>query len=306
MIPLLAGLIGLGALSAGTSLITGGLNYAEQKKQNKISNELNQQNLNLQKDSFGYQKDLNKQIMAREDNAVQRRVNDLYASGLSRNLAAGSSAASSPLTSSVGNVGVGRVDAAKFDSSGVTQSLSSIANNLTSAYLSSSQMKLNDINAIVRAKEGGLIDAKTAETMANTAFTKGAKTDYYNAITNEANSRTDKNKAETETINYDRDIAQRTGVSTHEPVTPNTPAAVGWRAGQHLGSISALKDDIKAYIKHSKNSGSEYSPKKYFEAMSKEMKNKFSHSDVAKYFDDIYEELVKEENEAHLKYRRGK
>ena len=46
----------------------------------------------MQGANLNYQKNLQQQIFAREDNSVQRRANDLEAAGLSKTLAAGSSA----------------------------------------------------------------------------------------------------------------------------------------------------------------------------------------------------------------------
>ncbi len=62
--------------------------------ENQRVNDLNYQ---LQLQNLAYQKDLQKLMFAREDNAVQRRVADLKAAGLSPTLAAGSSASAGPV-----------------------------------------------------------------------------------------------------------------------------------------------------------------------------------------------------------------
>lgn len=59
----------------------------------------NRENLRLQKQQFKYQKKLQGQLFAREDNAVQRRAADLKAAGFNRVLAAGSGANAGPVVS---------------------------------------------------------------------------------------------------------------------------------------------------------------------------------------------------------------
>lgn len=59
----------------------------------------NKKNFDLQKENLAYQKDLQKQMFEREDNAVQRRINDLVKAGLSPTLAAGSAAGAGSVVS---------------------------------------------------------------------------------------------------------------------------------------------------------------------------------------------------------------
>lgn len=71
-----------------SSMINAGVNMYGIQEQSRIA----EQNLAFQKDNLAYQKQLQQNIFNREDNAVQRRAEDLEAAGLSKTLAAGSAA----------------------------------------------------------------------------------------------------------------------------------------------------------------------------------------------------------------------
>lgn len=80
------------ALPGVSSLVDTLGNMRNTDKTNQTNKDIANQNLQFQNENLQYQKDLQKQIFAREDNAVQRRVDDLVAAGLSPTLAAGSAA----------------------------------------------------------------------------------------------------------------------------------------------------------------------------------------------------------------------
>lgn len=79
-------------LSTGVNILGGLVNAGSTIAGTVDSIKTNQRNYDLQVENLAYQKNLQNKIFAREDNAVQRRVNDLIKAGLSPTLAAGSAA----------------------------------------------------------------------------------------------------------------------------------------------------------------------------------------------------------------------
>ncbi len=89
----------MGALMTGLNILGGLANAGATVAGAVDSIKTNQKNYDLQVENLAYQKDLQNKIFAREDNAVQRRVADLVAAGLSPTLAAGSAAGAGSVVS---------------------------------------------------------------------------------------------------------------------------------------------------------------------------------------------------------------
>ena len=121
----------LAIITGIASLIASGIGIAQSIKRDREQNKLAQDNLNLnekvsqqnfdlQKEQFDYQKQLNQTVMEREDSAYQRQVEDLKQAGLSPLMVSGGASAT-PLTSAT---------APQQDISGINEA----THNMMSAY----------------------------------------------------------------------------------------------------------------------------------------------------------------------------
>ena len=79
-----------------------------------LNEKVSQENLDLSKEQFAYQKQLNDTLMQREDTAYQRQIADLKAAGLSPLMVSSGGASAAPLTSA---------NAPQRDISGVNQAM---------------------------------------------------------------------------------------------------------------------------------------------------------------------------------------
>lgn len=129
--------------------------------------------------NFEYQKNLNQQIMDREDNAVQRRAADLQAAGISKHLAAGSSAQASTMSYGSGSVGSA---SGVHGNSNISEMLMSIGNVLSDIRLKNTQRKniesdtvVKNQEAINKSKEAGLITQQEAESLSRTNLNNAMK-----------------------------------------------------------------------------------------------------------------------------------
>lgn len=160
-------LFGIGSMfGAIGDAVVGGLNYAEQKNQNKIDNAYRDK-------AFEYQKELQQQIFQREDNAVQRRVADLEKAGFNKLMASGQSANAGQAVGAYSGAG-GQAPQMQL---GIQQSIDSIYNAIkmnNDISMSEAQKKLIEQEIISKQIASDLdiantksIDAKTKEILYN-------------------------------------------------------------------------------------------------------------------------------------------
>lgn len=105
------------------------------------------QNLAFQKDTLAYQKDLQKQLFEREDNAVQRRAADLEAAGLSKTLAAGSAA------------GAGEYVPISTPQNKFKSDLSTVVGNMYSTAQTAEDLKTKELQNKILAHDAAIITA---------------------------------------------------------------------------------------------------------------------------------------------------
>lgn len=86
-------------LSALIPLGVGAMNLLGSAYDSSVNKKIAEKNLDLQRKNLDYQKMVQQRTWSREDNAVQRRMADLTAAGLSKTLAAGGAASAGQVVS---------------------------------------------------------------------------------------------------------------------------------------------------------------------------------------------------------------
>lgn len=174
----MADLTGIGNIIGGVGQFASGIaNTVVGSKYSKL-------NYELQRDMANYQKELNRTIMEREDNAVQRRASDIAKAGGNPALAYMNSVSSAGAGGSVSSP-----SAPQYDTSGIQRGISSLG----AGFSSISQIESNIIENKRRKADIEKVDADISKTKAETL------TELYrrlNIIENTAKTKSEREKIE--------------------------------------------------------------------------------------------------------------
>lgn len=226
-----------------------------------------------QAQQFDYQKDLQQQIFQREDNAVQRRAKDLAAAGLSKTLAAGSSAGAGQvvatqapqsnvmdrvlmamqLQKSQAEIKQIQADAAnKNAQAGLTQANTLNVSQQTKLLEIKTAMEQNNLDMlpITNAQQRqALMNAREqAKVMADRRYTNAAERQRIYAQIDNINSMTDLNKASTHTKELMYPILE---AQLSYQLAKNSMQTMEnfyvWNTGRHMGNASPIIGDVTGW-----------------------------------------------------------
>lgn len=207
----MADLTGIGSIIGGVG------NFASGIANTVVGSQYSKKNYELARDMANYQKELNRTIMEREDNAVQRRSADIKAAGGNPALAymngiSGSGAGGS----------VSAPTAPKYDISAIQQGISQIG----SGFSSISQIEANVLSNKYRKAEIERVDADISKTKAETL------TELYrrlNIIENTSKTKAEREKIEAskEELLYNLDWY----ISKDLPTNANMPSILNYAHG---------------------------------------------------------------------------
>lgn len=211
--------------------IIGGIgNFATGIANTVIGSKYAKKNYELQRDMANYQKELNRTLMEREDNAVQRRASDIKMAGGNPALA---------YTNGVSSAGAGgsvsSPNAPQYNTSSIQQGLG----QLGSGFSSVSQIEANILANKHRKAEIERVDADISKTKAETL------TELYRRLGIIEN--TSKSKAEKEKIQESkRELVHNLEwyINKDLPTGSNMPTVMNYAHG-FMEDISGSKLDVK-------------------------------------------------------------